>query len=145
MVPGFPDLASLPSLLDLPQLADLPRLAEMPDISMAMAAAERGAVIARSAMDAVRASGAIGYAFSDEQRSREDETRQRADEERQRAEEAKQREPSAAADRRESSARPEIRAPRLGARRGVIYARDRREGATRVDAALYWRAYASTS
>jgi hypothetical protein len=130
-------------LMDLPDFASLPRLADLPDLGGMLATAERGAVIARSALDAMRASGAMGM-LGDEQRSREDEARQRADEERQRAEEAKQRE----AERRQRIDENYQRGQENLERRAWARAADSftrvidAENSTRVDAALYWKAYA---
>ena len=85
----------------------------------------------------------IAGAF-DEQRSREDEARQRADEERQRAEEAKQRE----AERRQRIDENYQRGQENLERRAWARAADSftrvidAQNSTRVDAALYWKAYA---
>ena len=115
----------------------------MPDISMAIASAERGAMIARGAMDAARIGAKVGFAI-DEQRSREDEARQREDEARQRAEEEKQRE----AERRQRideyyQRGQESLERRAWARAAESFTRviDSPQS-TRIDAALYWKAYA---
>ena len=80
----------------------------------------------------------------DEQRSREDEARQRADEARQRAEEEKQRE----AERRQRIDENYQRGQESLERRAWARAADSftrvidAQNSTRVDAALYWKAYA---
>ncbi len=143
MMPDCPEMPELPGLRPMtagawpmrrscPMLVDACRccracpdaaMPPMPDISTALDAAERGAVIAGA--PSMRLAPGVGRV--DEQRSREDEARQREDEARQRAEEEKQRE----AERRQridenyQRGQENPRAPRLGARRGFVHARDR--------------------
>ncbi len=142
--PSFPMLADLPDFADLPMLADLPALVNGPEIRAAIAEGARGMAIAKSSLDAMRVSGTMGFAIPGEQRSRDDEARQRADEERQRAEEAKQRE----AERRQRIDESYQRGQENLERRAWARAADsftrviEADNSTRVDAALYWKAYA---
>ena len=147
-MPPIPAIPAFPAVPAFPVIADFRGL-DMPDIAAALATAERGAVIARGLLDDARVRGAIGFAFAGDQNrnddaQRADEARQRADEERQRAEEAKQRD----AERRQRIDENYQRGQENLERRAWARAADsftrviESDGATRVDAALYWKAYA---
>ena len=136
-------------LPDLPPIGrSLPMIAmpSMPDISMAIASAERGAVIARGALDAARSDrrSASPSTTSSARREDEDEARQRDDEARQRAEEEKQRE----AERRQRIDENYQRGQESLERRAWARAAESftrvidAQKSTRIDAALYWKAYA---
>jgi HEAT repeat protein len=112
------------------------------NLTPASARQQRRRATARSAVAAFgREGGNLTY---DEQRQREDEARQRADEERQRAEEAKQRE----AERRQRIDENYQRGQESLERRQWSRAADQftsvieAPNSSRVDAALYWKAYA---
>ena len=112
MVPMVPDLSMLPRLADLPMLADLPAV-----------------------------SGMYRFDFQgprgDDQRSREDEAKQRADEDKQRESERRQRVDEQYQRGQESLERRQW-ARATDQFTSVIEA----PNSTRIDAALYWKAYA---
>ena len=119
----------------MPAIPPMPPIPPMPDISAAIAAGARGIEVANAVL------AGVGMQNS---RDREDEVRQRADEARQRAEEAKQRE----AERRQRIDENYQRGQENLERRAWARAADSftrvidAENSTRVDAALYWKAYA---
>jgi HEAT repeat protein len=155
-VPAVPAMPALPAMTPLPAIPPMPVMPAMPmidfadfadfqapDVSAMVAAAERSAVIARSLVDAAGVRGAVGFAIAGDQ-NRDDEARQRADEERQRADEAKQRE----SERRQRIDESYQRGQENLERRAWARAADsftrviEADGSARVDAALYWKAYA---
>ncbi|MDP3718697.1 MAG: HEAT repeat domain-containing protein [Acidobacteriota bacterium] len=134
MVPMIPNLSELTRLADLPRLADLSNLPELP---MMLDAARLAASDGWLALDSARAVLAPDLYRFDGQRSpeedarrREEQAKQRESERRQRVDEQYQRGQEALERRNWSRA--------ADAFTSVVDA----QNSTRVDAALYWKAYA---
>ncbi len=130
-VPTVPMVPMVPNLPDLAVLADLPQLADLP----AMVDAARLAGFA--AMDSARAVLAPGVLRFDGQGSREDEAKQRAEEAKQRESERRRR-----IDENYQRGQESLERRRWARAADQFTAVIEAQNSTRVDAALYWRAYA---